>query len=559
MNVKFFLLPLCVVIAAFSQPAAPPDNYEPNNSFQAAYPISVGDSVVKNATVFGTVDFDSNTLVFSPDIDADAYKVTLNNNTLVNMSAFPWLNGTSEDTNTTKWRWRIFVCDTAYHVLFGGRPYLEFKAEYTGVYHVVVTSIRETDYICRYGLSVSEKPYQPGQIIEVPDTAHQEDTSSIHMIQPDTYEPNNSFQTAYPISVGDSVVKNATVSGTVDFESNSLVFSPDIDADAYKIKLTNNTLVNMSAFPWLNGTSEDTNTAKWRWRIFVCDTAYHVLFGGRPFLEFKAEYTGVYHVVVTSIRETDYVCRYGLSISERAVLSEQIIEVSDTGLQEDTSGYHLNASFDTANLSINLTLKENVSGRVNAKILLPGEFKAVNTQGAIKTVKIDADQSIISSIKSANITIPYSQEDIFGYSENSLKVLRLNDTTNQWIPVDYTIDTVKNQIVAHSTNLSIYGIFAGASTPVIHFATPKADVFGVKTMYHPEQQSIAVHITLKNSADIDCRLFTIQGKCVGRYSKFITHGESVLNWNIGTLVSGKYFQVIKAGNHQVKQSIFITR
>jgi len=61
------------------------DGYEPNNNFQTACPISVGDSVVKNAFCFGQDSLQTDSSLF----DVDYYKVTLDSGKLTTISLIP--------------------------------------------------------------------------------------------------------------------------------------------------------------------------------------------------------------------------------------------------------------------------------------------------------------------------------------------------------------------------------------------------------------------------------------------------------------------------------------
>ena len=382
-------------------------------------------------------------------------------------------------------------------------------------------------------------------------------------VPPDNYEPNNSFAAAYPLDVGDSVVKNATVSGSVTFGSeHPFTYSgSDIDVDFFKVTLAQGTLLSVTAFPWLNGTSEDTLTAQWRWRLFLVDSSCTtILCGGYPLFEFAAHYSGVFYIAVTSFSGIDYPCRYGMSVSERTIIFEQFREVPAAGLQEDTGGYQMTLDFDTADVSVNITLNEKVGGRIDAKILLPDDFDtAVSTQGAIKTVWLEADPGIASSIKTADIIIPYTLADISGFSESSLSVSRLNDTTHQWMPVDYSIDTVRHQIIAHATHFSIYGVFVGSTVSVASASAVRPSVSGITTDFLPNRRCVTVHMSLQKASRADCRLYTVQGECAGKFAAFVGAGESTFLWDLGTVADGRYVCVINAGNRRLKKAFAIMR
>lgn len=381
------------------------------------------------------------------------------------------------------------------------------------------------------------------------------------VVEPDAYEPNNSFDTPYTLSFGDSVIKNATVYGSVGFD-DGVTIGTDIDADVYKVTLQRGTILSASAFMFFNGTSEDTNTAKWRWRIFVCDTAHVAICGGTPVIEyFEPGYTGTYYLVVTSIPGLDYACRYGISISQHAIISRQTSNIPDTCVRQDTSGYHMTVNLDTANISVNLTMSKKVDGSISAKMLVPSGFDTTSiARSAIKTISITADDNVASSLKSADIVIPYSQTDLSGVSENSLKVMYLDDTTNKWSPVDCTIDTVNNKAIAHTTHFSIYGLFAEEeATPVISAQKSAASISNVKASYVPSQRSITLCIAAPKAGNAEYKLFTVQGKCIGSGVSSVKQGVSSILWNIGNLAVGTYICKVNTGDCQYSGSVSVIR
>ncbi len=67
----------------FTIQAAAPDAYESNDDFASAYPITVGDSTIKNAILFNGTDIDTTI------IDEDFYKVTLTGG--MSVSIFTWV------------------------------------------------------------------------------------------------------------------------------------------------------------------------------------------------------------------------------------------------------------------------------------------------------------------------------------------------------------------------------------------------------------------------------------------------------------------------------------
>ncbi len=68
----------------FTIQASAPDAYEPNDDFASAYPLALGDSVVKNAIVIDSINEDTS------KNDVDFFKVTLTGGMLAAFSTVPW-------------------------------------------------------------------------------------------------------------------------------------------------------------------------------------------------------------------------------------------------------------------------------------------------------------------------------------------------------------------------------------------------------------------------------------------------------------------------------------
>jgi hypothetical protein len=218
------------------------------------------------------------------------------------------------------------------------------------------------------------------------------------------------------------------------------------------------------------------------------------------------------------------------------------------------SAYKLHVLADTTKLTIDFTFKQKVRRPVITMVLAPDEIAfAPNTKVKIKAVSIL--DSVSSSIKTADITIPYAPSDLGGYPEQMLEAFWLNDTTFQWTPCASTIDTVKHQMTVHGTRAGTYGLFIKSNTPIAFYAIKRAPVFGIQANFCSQKQHIAVHFSLPRAVKADLRLYNIQGKCVRRSMFAAGPGSSTLLWNLGALANGKYFLVMNAGAYYVREAI----
>ena len=62
------------------------------------------------------------------------------------------------------------------------------------------------------------------------------------------------------------------------------------------------------------------------------------------------------------------------------------------------------------------------------------------------------------------MTFKYTDSDIAGVDENTLKVYYWDATKNQWTLIGGTVDKVKNTVTAEVSHFSIYGLFGNGGT-----------------------------------------------------------------------------------------------
>ena len=66
--------------------------------------------------------------------------------------------------------------------------------------------------------------------------------------------------------------------------------------------------------------------------------------------------------------------------------------------------------------------------------------------------------------QNVSLTFKYSDADISGLDENSLKVYYWNSSTNSWVLVDSTLDAANNTVTVEVDHFTIFGLFADSTS-----------------------------------------------------------------------------------------------
>lgn len=185
-----------------------PDIYEPNNSLSTAYPVSVGDSSVKNASVFQILSTTGDTT----DYDVDYYKVLLEAGKVLTVSMFHW----EEEYGRHSLQYMLY--DSSGSSMFSTR--ISFTSdenshtygliERTGTYFIKIFcppydpyGLEKYSQGRKYGLAIQVSEW----FIFNPPFDISDTTFTILASPNDEYEPNNDFASAKPLETGDTVVK----------------------------------------------------------------------------------------------------------------------------------------------------------------------------------------------------------------------------------------------------------------------------------------------------------------------------------------------------------------
>jgi|WetSurMetagenome_2_1015567.scaffolds.fasta_scaffold00378_6 hypothetical protein len=371
---------------------------------------------------------------------------------------------------------------------------------------------------------------------------------------PDAYEPNNDMAHAWPVEMGDSVVKNAVATGNPASGDTS-----SCDADFYKVSLSAGTLVTLSAFVW-HAADSGGDTGNLYPEITFYNPEGTQLAMGSP-ITYNVSRTGNYYVRIFPANAYSAIAwsRYGLSLRTITVLATQTSSISsDSVLQVTDSTYSVRVIADTTNLSINLTLASQVGGWLSTATLAAHEFLAVpGTDEKIAALSIKADSLLSKSIRSADIFIPYSVADLNGVPETSLVVLWLNDSASRWSPMAYTIDTVNKNIIVHTPHFSVYGVFVKSATRAFT-AEKRATCYALHAAFARGTKRLAVSYAVPSRTDLEIRLYNLKGACV-KFRSVAVSGASTVVVDCGDVRSGMYILTLRAAGYHVKRVVRMVR
>ncbi|MEW6557720.1 MAG: hypothetical protein AB1349_10250 [Elusimicrobiota bacterium] len=164
--------------------------------------------------------------------------------------------------------------------------------------------------------------------------------------------------------------------------------------------------------------------------------------------------------------------------------------------------------------------------------------------------------------KPVKIKIPYTAEDVNGLNENNLKIAYLNETTNDYEPLESEVDTDAKTVSADVEHFSIYAIVyqQPQMTPEPDTTFTKGEIYAYP---NPAKQGVfpKIHIEVGLADKLQINLYNIAGEIV--HSVELYEPPSVINdkyvyeyaWNVSDIASGIYIYTIKAkksGEHDIK-------
>ncbi len=376
---------------------------------------------------------------------------------------------------------------------------------------------------------------------------------------PDAYEPNNDFASAYSIALGDSAVAGAIVTGGDSIFRSTMPVEIDtstIDEDFFKVALTGGKLTTFSAVATSRPLSAPGYEYGNRPTVALFDALRQRVAVSNGPLSYTAEKSGNYYCRISANIDEWY--QYNLSIKEAAILSAQTSTIDTSAFETAGDAYTTQLTADTTKVSIGITLRQKTPGAVRTMVLSPDDLApAADMKMNVRVISIAADSAVSSSLKTAEITVPYNAANLNGYPERSLQMLWLNDSAGGWMPLESRIDTVKHQIIGQSDHFSIFGVFIPLNTAIGPVVPQLAPAFGIRARYLPENRSLAARFSLPKAANARLHLYDVRGKCVRMYVLTAGTGSSTALWNLGALSNGKYFLSISTGAYCLKQALLI--
>ncbi|MFH0921882.1 MAG: T9SS type A sorting domain-containing protein [Fibrobacterota bacterium] len=607
--------------ATFIISAAIPDAYEPNDDLAHAYRIALGDTV-RNAFVISNMQ--SDTMGMDTSRDDDYFKFDASAGTLLSirlnnvdsgMYGLPQINlfnasGISVAQGYSNLDYNCVVSGTYTIKIFTYGPWCTYNLRVTagapGTVHLSSPNNGDTvaagqaipvawsatgnissvqlDYSLDNGVNWREMagscyatgsrqwtaPYLKNgcaqalirvcaEGISNPPSDVSDAPFTISAAIPDAYEPNDDLAHAYRIAISDTV-RNALVMSNMAYDTMA---GPDTlrDNDCFKFDASAGTLVSIRLSNADSGMFGLPQIA-----LYGPDSAFMTQGYGRLAINILA--TGTYYCKIST---WGLWCKYGLTVSSVTLLnvdSMTIDSASFDSLATDSTGanYTVNFASSITDFSMTLTLDSKVAGEINTASLPTGQIYSSPASGVqIKALSIDASAGISAALKYADIIIPYDVDSLNGIPETAMVVLWLNDSTGEWDPISFTLDTVHNLIIAHTTHFSIYGLFGTTEgTPVQ--ATAVVPVAWMLSAYpNPANPDVRIRYSVPSTGFVNINIYSIAGKCITQLVRNpMEKGTYSVAWNGrdadgSGVASGVYLVRMTAGSRMMQKRIVLIR
>jgi hypothetical protein len=234
--------------------------------------------------------------------------------------------------------------------------------------------------------------------------------------------------------------------------------------------------------------------------------------------------------------------------------------VSADSLQDTT--YRTNLTGTETGIGVTLNLTSMAQGSVTTSTLPTDVFVTEAGQGLqLKAISIQASGAIDTAIKSADITIPYNVDSLGGIPATSLVVLWLNDSTNRWTPVIFTLDTVRHVIIGHTTHFSIYGLFAQPSVPVTRtVGRPLAAVTSLNVKVGPFSRTVIVAYQIASEGRVVVEVINVKGvRMAVPVNGRAGAGLHLLALDARSLPSGAYYFRMRTGGMVMIKKCILAR
>ena len=137
--------------------------------------------------------------------------------------------------------------------------------------------------------------------------------------------------------------------------------------------------------------------------------------------------------------------------------------------------------------------------------------------------------------------------------------LWFNDALQEWSPIPFTLDSVENRIITHTTHFSLFGFFV---KPV---ATVTASVkllpaFGINASMRSDNITIDIVYNPQSIARGVIRLYSVNGKLVKEAALAVNrHGKSTVLLDCSDLAGGIYMLTFNNGKNHVCKAVTIMK
>jgi hypothetical protein len=176
---------------------------------------------------------------------------------------------------------------------------------------------------------------------------------------------------------------------------------------------------------------------------------------------------------------------------------------------------------------------------------------------AIRTIFINASSNLYSALDSADLVIPYDPDSLHGLAETSLKAYWLDETTGSWSLLAFAVDTVKNQITAHTTHFSIFGVFGSGLVRAERLAAVPLTL-AMCAYPVPANPAVTISFSLPRESKVELAVYNLRGQKVAQLVRqTMKPGTYKEIWS--GAASGVYFAVLKAQGKMLRQKIVLMK
>lgn len=328
------------------------------------------------------------------------FNETLNNNDTINF----YLNGTSSQEETD-----IYLCSLSTNCTSPGYGLVHYNA-LEGWYHITISNLPEPTSAFNIDPPLKVK----FDYINATKTVFQEVT-----------EINITYPVSASITTNDIIVNNLTsweeLITLQELNNQNITYEYSIDSGLIWLQIPENN----------NLSSIDPSSQKIRIKTILYSNTTET-----P----KISLINITYLINESI-PTYYEINDSILIS---AISNQEFIINSTSLKVDLT------------LTLNQSILDTPINITSASSDISGPASKVKELEILST-------EIQDKINSALLKIYYSDEEISSIDESTLKIYYYNETSNEWLALDSTLDKENNIVSATINHFSIYGLFGSSS------------------------------------------------------------------------------------------------